>query len=101
IKERKTELKDLPDLGPMYEATFDVKLEPKDYRQILESDRQERAGERQLLLAKVVGVLLAVLLAVFGYFRLEETTRGYYTLWLRLGALALVGVAGALLLIVA
>ncbi len=101
VKERKPEAKELPDLGQMYRVSYEVKLEPKYYREILEYDRQDRAEQRHILLAKVVGALLAVLLAVFGYFRLEEMTRGYYTLWLRLGALALIGVAGALLLIVA
>ncbi len=101
VKERKPEAKELPDLGQMYQATFEVRLEPKDYRDILEHDRQDRADQRHVLLGKVVLAILALLLAVFGYFRLEEMTRGYYTLWLRLGALALVGVAGALLLIVA
>lgn len=93
------EVKDLPDLGKMYEQTVTVELDARHYRDILEHDRQDRAGERQLMLAKVVGVLLAVLLAVFGYFRLEETTRGYYTLWLRLAAIALVLVSGALLFV--
>jgi hypothetical protein len=95
------EAKDLPDLGKMYEQTVTVELDAKHYREILENDRQERVEQRHLLLGKVVGGLLVVLLAVFGYFRLEEMTRGYYTLWLRLGAVALVGVAAALLLVVA
>jgi hypothetical protein len=43
--------------------------------------------------------VLLVLVALFGaaaaYFRLDEATKGYYTGWLRVGALGLVALIGA------
>jgi hypothetical protein len=102
VKTRHQEVKnhDEPLLGDGYDVTLKLEVGPKQYREILENDRQERVQQRELLLARVLAGLVALLVAVVGYLRLDEATKGYYTLWLRLGALGLVGgVAAALLLL--
>jgi hypothetical protein len=77
------------------EVQLHVELAPQDYRKFLENDRQVRAQSRMKLLAKGLAGLVAVLVAVAGYFRLEEATKGYYTAWLRLATLGLVAAIGA------
>jgi hypothetical protein len=66
-----------------------------DFESLLAQERQYRAGQRMSLLSKGLAGLVALLAAVAGYFRLEEATKGYYTAWLRAGAIAFVGAAGA------
>lgn len=51
------------------------------------SERQERVVDRHLSLARVLFGVLAVLLVVTGYLRLEEATKGYYTTLLRMAAI--------------
>jgi hypothetical protein len=83
-----------------YDVTLNVDVGPKQYREMLENDREVRVQQRELILARVLAGVVALLLAVVGYLRLDEATKGYYTLWLRLGALGLVGgVAAALLML--
>jgi hypothetical protein len=100
VKSRHEEVKEFKDeelLKKGYDVTLNVEVGPKQHREILENDRQERVQQRELLLARVLAGVVALLLAVVGYLRLDEATKGYYTLWLRLGALGLVGgVAAAL-----
>ena len=94
VKTRHSEPRDHdeePLLGKGYDVTLKVEVGPKQYREILERDREERVKQRDLLLARVLAGVLALLVAVVGYLRLDEMTKGYYTLWLRLGALGLVG----------
>jgi hypothetical protein len=67
----------------------------EDYlRAVQKQGRQELVMDRHLLLARVLGGVLAVLLIAAGYLRLEEMTRGYATHLLRLAAFALLGLAG-------
>jgi hypothetical protein len=101
LTNRVVDEQDLPDSGlHAYFVSYDVKLTQQAYRKILENDRQLTMQERQLLLGKVLAALVAVFTAFAGYYRLEEATKGYYTNWLRLGALGLVAaVGGALFLI--
>ena len=103
VKTRHPEPKDHdeePLLGQGYDVTLKVEVGPKQYREILENDREQRVQQRALLLARILAGVVALLVAVVGYLRLDEATKGYYTLWLRLGALGLVGgVAAALLLL--
>jgi hypothetical protein len=101
VKTRHPEPKNLDDplLGEGYDVTLKVEVGPKQYREILEKDREGRARERSLLLARVLAGVVALLVAVVGYLRLDEATKGYYTLWLRLGALGLVGAVAAALVV--
>jgi hypothetical protein len=92
---------ELDDLGKGYERQLVVKVDPKERREMLEHDRQETMRQRQLLLARILAGVVALLVGVVGYLRLDEATKGYYTVWLRLGALALVGGVGAALLLLA
>jgi hypothetical protein len=87
-------------LGKAWERTLQVEVGAKQYREILEHDRQVSMEQRQLLLARILAGVVALLVAAVGYLRLDEATKGYYTLWLRLGALALVGAVAALLFVV-
>jgi hypothetical protein len=81
-------------------VSYDVQLTPQAYRKILEKDRELTMLERQFLLGKIVAGLVAVFTAFAGYYRLEEATKGYYTNWLRLGAVGLVGAVGAAIFLV-
>jgi hypothetical protein len=64
-------------------------------RQFRIMERKEVSKERQTLLAKLLAGLLAGLVAVAGYLRLDEATKGYYTTWLRVASVALVATVGA------
>jgi hypothetical protein len=77
-----------------YRVVLEVGVTDKDYSNLLVFERQTRARGRMLDLGKVLAGLIAVLAAVSLYFRLEETTKGYYTAWLRLGAIGFVGAVG-------
>jgi len=81
-------------------VSYQVQLTPQAYRKILENDRQLTMQERQLLLGKILAGVVAVFTAFAGYYRLEEATKGYYTNWLRLGALGLVAAVGAAIYLV-
>jgi hypothetical protein len=51
--------------------------------------RQDVRQHRQVMLFRVLAGLVALLLVLGGYLRLEEATRGYYTGLLRLTAAVL------------
>jgi hypothetical protein len=65
------------------------------YGDLVAQEREYRADERMSILGKGLAGLVALLAAVAGYFRLEEATKGYYTAWLRVGAIGFVGAVGA------
>jgi hypothetical protein len=96
IKERTLEINQQHADG----VSYDVQLTPQAFRKILEKDRQLTMQERQLLLGKILAGLVAVFTAFAGYHRLEEATKGYYTNWLRLGAVGLVAAVGGALFLV-
>jgi hypothetical protein len=90
---------DIPD---MKEVILTVEVTDKTYNDMVEQDKQFRimerkevSKERQTLLAKLLAGLLAGLVAVAGYLRLDEATKGYYTTWLRVASVALVATVGA------
>jgi hypothetical protein len=56
--------------------------------------RLDEAKERQWSLAKVMLAALAVFATIGLYYRFDERTKGYYTNWLRVGALAALAGAG-------
>jgi hypothetical protein len=66
--------------------TFDVELTERQVQKL-------RAEERVNTAFQVGGVLLAILLAVHGFLRLDAWTKGYLTSWLAIGAIGLVLVA--------
>ena len=47
-------------------------------------------SQRHLLVGRILGSFVALFLVIFGYIKLEELTRGYYTTLLRMGAGAVV-----------
>jgi len=82
-------------VGAEIEMTLYVEVNKKDIQDMLREDQKLRVQHRQLFLAKILAGLVAFLAAVTGYFRLDEATKGYYTGWLRLAAVGLVGGIGA------
>ena len=75
------------------------RLQPEVDRQLREA-RDQVQFQRNALAARVLAGLVALCLVVTGYLRLEDLTRGYYTVLLRLGAgaVVLLTVAGLFLL---
>jgi hypothetical protein len=85
-------------------VTLNLLVTEENYRDMLARDRQQRELERQglvqertFMVGKVLAGLVALLAALAGYFRLEEATKGYYTTWLRAGAIGFVLAVGAAL----
>ena len=70
-------------VGPVFSVDVHVAVSNRTFQEILRRDRQ-------LLAAKLLAALVALLAVAAGYFRLEELTRGYYTGTLRV--LSLVGI---------
>lgn len=83
--------------GLSWEVKLKVELTPESVREIQKLAREQRMEERQRLAARWLGGLLAVLLVMFGYLRLEDATRGYHTTLLRLAALGVLTAAGLFL----
>jgi hypothetical protein len=65
-----------------------------DYQEMLRLDRAVRAQQRMFWLGKILAGIVIALTAVVGYLRLDEWTKGYYTTWLRLGVVSLLGGIG-------
>jgi hypothetical protein len=76
-------------------------LTAEKYGELVAQEQTYRAEQRMGILGKGLAGLVALLAAVAGYFRLEEATKGYYTTWLRVGAVGFLIAAGAALLIIA
>ena len=77
--------------GAQHECTVKVELSPALFGEILKQEHQSIQSDRQWLAGKVLAVLLALVLALGGYFYLDELTKGFYTVMLRIGAVGLVG----------
>lgn len=87
---------DRPGLGTVRKVRLRVEVTAEEKSKILQMDRRYRVEQRMLLVAKGLGVLVLLLAAVAAYIRLDEFSKGYYTLWLRLaGLLAAVVAVGA------
>jgi hypothetical protein len=78
----------------LFEVKLKVTLTKEMKREVWRRDLQQCVQERQLLAAKVLAALVALLAVGAGYFRLEEMTRGYFTGVLRLLLLAGAGAIG-------
>jgi hypothetical protein len=72
-------------------------ISSEDWYDIQRRDRKARVDERLLILARVLAGLVAVLAVIAGYIRADDWTKGYYTGWLRAGAVAVVALAGGML----
>lgn len=80
---------ELPRSGLMKVVTAHLTITKRQAEEILQRVRQERSAERSKVLARVLAGLVGLLLVAGGYLRLEEATRGYYTMGLRAVALGL------------
>jgi hypothetical protein len=84
-------------LGPHYRVAVQVNVTEQDIRKMLHQDLLQHRHE---LTAKVLAALVALLAVLAGFFRLEDTTRGYYTNTLRVGLVACITAIGAVLWLV-
>jgi len=71
----------------------EVDIELNDYQ-----IQQLRSSERVNIGFRVGGVIFVMALAISGFLRLDEWTRGYLTVWLAVGAFTIVGIAIAAVL---
>jgi hypothetical protein len=76
-------------------VTATVEVTSTTFQDMQDQDRKLRARDRQTFLGKMLAGMVAGLAAVAVYLRLDEATKGYYSLWLRLGSVALVATVGA------
>jgi len=88
------------DLGTLKHITVTAELTPPAIRKFQKEARQQRASVRMLTLGKGLGMLVALLTALGGYFRIEEATKGYYTTWLRLTTVGFIGAAATTIWII-
>ncbi|GIW81073.1 MAG: hypothetical protein KatS3mg105_2880 [Gemmatales bacterium] len=72
-----------------------VAIDKQDRDDLFEQNRKYQMQKRMLWLAKALGILSVFLGTVALYIRLDESSKGYYTVWLRLLALAFIVAAGA------
>jgi hypothetical protein len=84
-----------------YQVRLRVEVSEKRYTEISKQVEQKRdelrretVQQRQWFLGKVLLGVVAFLGALAGYIRLEDATKGYYTGWLRLAVVALLGAVG-------
>jgi hypothetical protein len=76
-------------------VTLTVAVTQKTFEDMQREDKKLRIEKRQVLLARILAGLLAGLIAVTFYFRLDDATKGYYTTLLRVASVALVATVGA------
>ncbi len=86
----------------IYRVLLRVEVSPKELEKIKDKEiehqralRLERARERQQILVRLLAGIVAVLIAVASYLRLEDATKGYYTTLLRVVAVAFVALVVA------
>jgi hypothetical protein len=80
-------------LGTAYQVQIQVEITPSALQDMEARGQACRVQNRMLGLGKVLLALMALLAVVTGCLRLDERTKGYYTRWLTLGAVGLVGLA--------
>ncbi len=95
------------DTKTIYRVLLRVEVSPKDLEKIQQKEiehqqvlRLDRARVRQMVLVRMLAGVVAILIAVASYLRLEDATKGYYTTLLRVVAVAFVAavVAGLALI---
>ncbi len=82
-------------------VTLEIPLVPELKGLLLQKEREARMQERMLWVGRVLAGVVVLLVAVAGYFRLEEWTKGYYTTWLRLATVGFIGTCVVALLLFA
>jgi hypothetical protein len=91
----------------VYRVLLRAEVAPRDLDEIKKFElkhqqelRDERARVRQMVLVRLLAGIVAILIAVASYLRLEDATKGYYTTLLRVVAVAFVAavVAGLALI---
>jgi hypothetical protein len=87
----------IPGEGENERVKMEVLLTPEVIHQIQELAREQRMGQRQWVAARGLAAILALLLVVFGYLKLEDVTKGYYSMLLRLTALTVLALTGLFL----
>jgi hypothetical protein len=80
--------------GDWLVAKYHVRLTRPYLQEAARVARQQHMSDRHLLAARVLIGLVALLLVVTGYLRLEELTRGYATTMLRASAVGVLLVVG-------
>jgi hypothetical protein len=85
---------------PAQHAQVRVEITGRYLQEVQKLAREERMQQRHLLLARVLVGLVALLMVVAGYLRLEDATRGYYTTLLRVAAVGILVLAGLGLLVI-
>jgi hypothetical protein len=90
-------IKDAPEAPPMVRHTLAIELRETQLKQLLNEDRRERGIERMWQAGRGLGGVLVMLVALVAYLRLDDWTKGYLSLPLKLGALS-VAIAGPVVL---
>ena len=89
-----------PAVGPTVDdqrllvAQYHVRVNRTYLQEVSRVVRQQQMSDRHLIAGRILIGLLAVLLVVTGYLRLEELTRGYATTMLRAAAVVVLLVVG-------
>jgi len=78
----------------MHQVVLQLSLTDTEMEAIRQEDHKYRVEQRLWIAGRGLGGFVLLLGALAGYMRLDELTKGYFTLPLRLGAL-LLGVVGA------
>lgn len=81
--------------GPMQTVKMDLEVSAAQAEEMQKAGRQLRMTERHQMIGRALAALVALLVVAVGYFRLEEATRGYYTVLLRAVALTILALVGA------
>jgi hypothetical protein len=86
---------ELPKSGHVQEISMQLEVTQAQAAEMQHFARQQRMNQRHWLVARVLAGVVALVLVCGGYLRLEEATRGYYTMLLRAAALVVLAGVGA------
>jgi hypothetical protein len=75
----------------MHWVTLEIPLVPELRGVLIQREREHRMQERMIWVGRILAGVVVLLIALAGYFRLEEWTKGYYTTWLRLATVGFIG----------
>lgn len=96
VKVESRELND-PSAPLTYSATVELELTSDSLSKLQQEEHRYQVEQRMWWLARIVGGLVLILTAIAGYIRLDDVTKGYYSIPLRIGAVVL-GLVGAVVL---